>query len=459
MARQGTEELVERLVARGPMGAADLRKALGISQPTFSRLVRAAGRKVVRIGRARSSLYAVARELRTLGAEWPVYRVGPDGRARHAANLHALQPREWWFASADPIPGWLHGEFANGIFPGLPWFIDDLRPQGFIGRAFAEHHADELGLSADPRNWSANDILTVLLAHSDDLPGDFVIGDASMERVQRTILDESPGAAIDSTTRAQRYAALADAAMAGEIPGSSAGGEQPKFAVCLEDAETFRHVLVKFSPPIDSPVGRRWADLLVCEHLAAEALRADGVSVSETRCLDGGGRAYLEVSRFDRVGRHGRKGFVTLMALDNAYYGKLDTWAAAADRMRVDGWLPEDDASTLRLLWWFGRLIGNTDLHFGNVSLALDHARPLRLAPAYDMLPMHYRPAATGEMPTRKFVPPVPNPQQLPTWRRALAIALAFWRRTAEDVRISAEFRVEAARIHDELRVLGERVG
>ena len=83
----------------------------------------------------------------------------------------------------------------------------------------------------------------------------------------------------------------------------------------------------------------------------------------------------------------------------------------------------------------------------------------MQLAPAYDMLPMHYRPAATGEMPTRKFVPPVPNPQQLPTWRRALSIASAFWRRAAEDARVSAEFRAEATRIHDELRVLGERVG
>ena len=60
------------------------------------------------------------------------------------------------------------------------------------------------------------------------------------------------------------------AALAGDVPGSSAGGEQPKFTATVDDGGTLRHVLVKFSPTLDTLVGRRWADLLVCEHLAAE---------------------------------------------------------------------------------------------------------------------------------------------------------------------------------------------
>src|SRR5690606_41232569 len=56
-------------------------------------------------------------------------------------------------------------------------------------------------------------------------------------------------------------------------PGSSAGGEQPKFlARLLDGSGAERSVLVKFSAPMDQTPGRRWADLLACEWLALEIL-------------------------------------------------------------------------------------------------------------------------------------------------------------------------------------------
>lgn len=216
---------------------------------------------------------------------------------------------------------------------------------------------------------------------------------------------------------------------------------------------------MKFSPPRDTPSGRRWADLLVCEQLASETMRAHGLVACDTTWSEAGGRCFLEVRRFDRVGGHGRRGFVSLLALDRAYHGHLDTWIAAADRLQRDGWLGREDADTLRLLWWFGGLIGNTDMHFANVSLALDHTRPLHLAPAYDMLPMHYRPMATGEVVTRELVPPLPPPPERPLWQRAADTAQAFWQRAATDARISAEFRAESARVLHATSLLRERVG
>jgi hypothetical protein len=341
------------------------------------------------------------------------------------------------------------------VFPGLPWFLDDVRPQGFTGRAFAHRHGDELGFGPDPSVWTADDVLTTFLLHGDDLPGDFVIGDRALDRVQRAT--SSPPSAIPPGARATAYAALAAAAMAGDVPGSSAGGEQPKFTAIVQDDDTIRHVLVKFSPPLDMPTGRRWADLLVCEHLAAETLSRHGFSTCRTTCAVGEDRYFLEVERFDRVGPHGRRGVVTLAALDNGDYGQRDDWAAAADRMERDGWLTGDDAAHVRTLWWFGRLIGNTDMHFGNVGLVLDHGRPLRLAPAYDMLPMHYRPAATGEIPNQTFSAPLPTPRQLPHWRPAVAAALDFLASASEDRRVSAAFREELARLAGATRVLNRR--
>lgn len=397
------------------------------------------------------------REIRTLGNTWATYRIDAQGSPWLAANLHALWARAWWYQVTGNTPGWIHGEFAQGLFPDLPWFLYDLRPQGFMGRAFARRYADELGLGPDPGTWDAAGVLAALVLHGEDLPGDFVIGDIALERLQRASLGPPPAIAL--ADRPTQYCLRLRAALAGDVVGSSAGGEQPKFAACVDDGGSYRHVLVKFSPPQDTALGGRWADLLVCEHLGAELLSEYGVTACKTVLLEAQGRSFLEVTRFDRNGAYGRHGFATLFALDSAHYGKLDNWGAASDRLQRDGWLTADDADSLRLVWWFGRLIGNTDMHFANVSFALDGTRPLRLAPAYDMLPMHYRPAATGEVLMTDLSLPLPTPQLLSIWRRAARLALVFWQRAQSDSRISDDFRTEAGRVHDALRSLAERFG
>jgi hypothetical protein len=96
-------------------------------------------------------------------------------------------------------------------------------------------------------------------------------------------------------------------------------------------------------------------------------------------------------------------------------------------------------------------------MHFGNVSLALD--RPGRLAPAYDMLPMAWRPEPDGEVLTRPFTPPLPAPAQLPVWRDAAALAAHYWQRVAQDTRVSPDLRAEAARVHVSTQELLERFG
>lgn len=442
MAEPSTRALVELLRADGPRPARGVQEALGVSQPTLSRMVRAAGADVVRIGRARRSRYALSREVRALGRSWPVYRVRPEGAIAQVATLHALHPRTWWWETS-VVPGWLRPDFADGIFPDLPWFLDDLRPQGFLGRAFARRHADALELGTDPRIWSADGVLAALLRFGDDLPGDFVIGDAAAGRVQAATL-RAPDT-VREEERATRYEELAAAVLAGEVTGSSAGGEQPKFVCCRQTLDgAYRHVLVKFSPPVDIEAGRRWADLMRCEHLAAQVLRTRGVASVETAWVEGPRRAFLEVTRFDRDGAHGRRGVVSLHAFDAAHYGALDSWTAAADRMERDGWLTTADAATLRVRWWFGHLIANTDMHFGNVSLLLDSNRPLSLAPTYDMLPMLYRPTEGGEVVERRFDAALPPPRERGAWMTAAAMAVEYWERVAEDGFVSEGFRAEA---------------
>ena len=266
------------------------------------------------------------------------------------------------------MPAWLRGEFADGLFPGLPWFLDDMRPQGYVGRAFGLRHAAELGLRADILQWNQDEVLAALLLRGGDAPGNFVLGDLALEQALREVPE--PIAAAD---REQRYAMLAAAAQAGELAGSSAAGEQPKFTACV-----LRQVIVKFSGPVDGhPSARRWADLLICEHLAAALLREHGLPATATVLVRAQERWCLESTRFDRIGAHGRRGVVSLAAWSDAHDDERDSWPQAAARMRRDGWLHAQDLERIERLWWFGQLIGNTDMHFGNLSFFLDEALPL----------------------------------------------------------------------------------
>ena len=91
-------------------------------------------------------------------------------------------------------------------------------------------------------------------------------------------------------------------------------------------------------------------------------------------------------------------------------------------------------------MWAFGRLIANSDMHAGNLSFFYGPP-PLAPAPVYDMLPMAFSPHTSGEMrrePVDIKFDPTPGRD---AWSFALPLAEAFWRKVADDVRISDEFR------------------
>ena len=78
--------------------------------------------------------------------------------------------------------------------------------------------------------------------------------------------------------RAEHHPRLAAQVMAGEPIGSSAGGEQPKFAVRVDG----RDVLVKFSAASNNAVSQRWRDLLRAEHLALRTLAEHGLAAADS---------------------------------------------------------------------------------------------------------------------------------------------------------------------------------
>jgi hypothetical protein len=431
MTRLQAENRLIATLESGAISSRELQNALGISQPQVSRLINSLGSRVLRLGRGKATLYAHARDLRGYGYEFPVYRVTENGDVEPIGTLFTLQGNQYWWAPVDS-----KGE----LFDHLPWFIQDMRPDGFMGRAFAHRIGPQLRLPDLLQYWTDEHVLVALSTRGEDLMGNIIVGQESLGRYLE--MTRQPCASINTNDRLEVYPRLVEAALKGDPPGSSAAGEQPKFAALVEDSDELRHVLVKFSPLISTPVGRRWADLIACEHLALNLIRERGIDSASSQLLVTEDRYLLEVARFDRQGKLGRLPMLSLEAIDLEFFGHIDNWIAAASRLEGSAMLSQDDAADLRWLSLFSSLIANTDQHFGNVSLIMeDGGRRFSLAPAYDILPMLYRPQE-DDVPARTFSPRTDFASQaLDLFPDALDWAARFWEEAAGNSRITEDFR------------------
>jgi hypothetical protein len=418
----------------GHASSPELQAQLGVSQPTVSRLLAPllATGQVVKVGAARAQRYLLSRDVPGVGRQVLIHQVQPGGELQVFGTLYPLIGGGFWMEEADKS----HGQSA--FHPSLPWFLMDTRPQGFLGRAFVQAHPD-LALPSHLAHWRDEHILLALVRAGEDLPGNLLVGTASLDRYLDMPLGQSATPAVNDPE--QDYPRLALQALVSAAPGSSAGGEQPKFCAVTGGVP----VLVKFSPAGDAPADQRWRDLLVCEALALQTLQAAGIAAAQTDMVQAGGRVFLQSRRFDRTA-NGRVGMVSLEMYDAHYIGIGSQWAATAMQTGRAGEesLSAADIQTLCLLDAFGALIANTDRHHGNVSLLL-HQHRWQLAPAYDMLPMFYAPVA-GEVVERDWTRqlPRPNAHTLSVWPQARELAMQFWQSAATDARIGDEFRAVA---------------
>ncbi|MBL9037470.1 MAG: hypothetical protein JNG84_03040, partial [Archangium sp.] len=107
----------------------------------------------------------------------PLHIVREDGRVEHLGEWrpHTLVLERAGFPFLDVGEHVIEGD--------LPWIFWDMCPSGFIGRVYARA-LQGLRLPADPRTWSANQALEILVHHGADLPGNLVIGEASLAHYQ-----------------------------------------------------------------------------------------------------------------------------------------------------------------------------------------------------------------------------------------------------------------------------------
>lgn len=447
-------DIITTLRLNGRLQAGKLLKSLGVSRATLMRLARAAGDQVVVRGNARRTTYAARRALRGSIAALPLYRVDQRGLVQEIARLDLTYPDGSAAEFLAEFDWPLDQDMQAGWFDGLPYPLSDMRPQGFLGRNFARHYAEMLQVPVNPTDWSDDHALHAMSLLGADLPGNLIIGEPACRQWLARLQDAHLGrgdAPVPEHEVEQVYARLAETAMAQGVVGSSAGGEFPKFTAVRQFGDgRVQHVLVKFSGSDDSTGTQRWADLLVCEHLASLALPTHlDIGAASSRIRYGGGRTFLEVERFDRHGLLGRSGVTSWSSLNAALFGLAGVpWTEAARQVARRGWLSGSDARQIALLWHFGQLIGNTDMHEGNLSFqpsTQDGQAGLRLSPAYDMLPMLYAPARGVELPERSFEPKLPLPAEREAWDRAAHAAIAFWQTAAADKRISTGFRAICA--------------
>jgi hypothetical protein len=422
-------------LARGPRSAKEVCNALQISQATFSRLISKMKSQVKILGKGRATLYVALREVRRLTCKIPVFQISEQGACNTIGELIAIQPEGYIFIQKK--------KSAYEIFRGAPYFLSDIRPQGFLGRSFSHLHPD-LKLPNRLIDWSEDDFIDAIARRGEDAQGDLIVGKESFERYQQALL-RGPSLAqfeIRPAKKAELYVKLAANALQGSAPGSSAAGEQPKFTTILKEQRKIKHVLVKFSPQSSDAGGARWRDLLISESIALKILTDTGISASQVSVIEKQGQTFLEVKRFDRIEENGRAGLISMGALDDEWFGSRDNWIQNSMRLFERGAISDKDASTIKLLYSFGKLIANSDMHFGNISFFWNVTSVdfIKLAPVYDMLPMLYAPI-DGKIVKREFKPSPPNPDAVEEWSHALPLALKFWQSVSNDKRISVDFK------------------
>ena len=422
-------EVLRLRLAYGPNTGTQMAKEMGISQPTATRALAAMGGEVVKIGQKKGSRYVLRDAGRGFG-DVPVFRVDAEGKLAELGVLTPVRPDGFVFTLADGVQ--VHSD-------GLPWWLLDMLPQGYLGRAYAANFGAAMGLPNTLKEWTDSHALRALLLHGHDLVGNLLLGPIARDKFMA--MPEYVG--LPASAKAAVYTRRAVGASQGESPGSSAGGEQPKFTAYAVTDNGPQHVLVKFSEKLDSAVSQRWRDLLLAEHLALNTLRQAGVSAATSAVIDHEGQRFLEVQRFDRLGALGRQAVVSLSALGAEFVGAAhQPWPVVVKPLAAQGLVTREAAEATEVLWAFGVLIGNTDMHGGNLSFVSEQGRPYHIAPAYDMTPMAFAPSSSGKLPGSVPAVALHASVRNDHWRQAQAMAQSYLAALRMCPDFSAEFQV-----------------
>jgi hypothetical protein len=307
---------IARLLQSGSVRAGDLKRMLGVSQPTLSRSARRVP-KLLRLGETHQSRYALQVEIPEIGLEQALFIVDAEGNLEPVASLKFLAAGQ----TALVPPGI--------VSDGLPPAVWDLIPRGLQGKRFALRYGKELGFSRQLEDWTEQQGLIAVSRRGEDLQGACILGRESAERWSKMepreqSLDEFPGLAQQEV----------------------ADGGQARFDVFCRG----RHQVVKFACPGESPEGRRCAELLRCEYEALSVLEKWGIPVVKSRMATFGNYLFLLQERSDRAGGKGRRPLISLAAVALSLYGECQRWSLTADRLCGEGRISHETLKQIKLV-------------------------------------------------------------------------------------------------------------
>ena len=136
-------------------------------------------------------------------------------------------------------------------------------------------------------------------------------------------------------------------------------------------------------------------------------------------------------------------GTSSLSGIDAAFIGEGGgSWSNAMGKAK--GYFSAKDIDIVERIYNFGLAIGNTDMHFGNISFFVKRNLPFELAPIYDMLPMYYAPKSDGTLQNEALA-------SIPPTRESRTMAKEFWQMTIANTSISDSFKLIAQKNIDAL--------
>ncbi|QAY74497.1 type II toxin-antitoxin system HipA family toxin [Agromyces protaetiae] len=189
---------------------------------------------------------------------------------------------------------------------------------------------------------------------------------------------------------------------ASELGRTSLGGVQPKIVLARE-ADGWARALGGFpSTHILKPRLAAHPTVIYDEEYGARLARALGLADFDTRVDSFDGLATLVVERFDRVGGrrlHQEDFNQVLGASGNQKYqeiGGVVSFARAADALAR--YASTEDLRNLARMLVLAVAIGNLDLHTKNLGLLHPADGTVRLAPAYDQVPIAHVRGNDGRM-------------------------------------------------------------
>jgi hypothetical protein len=207
------EKLALRLKTSGPMTAVQLQKFAEISQPQLSRYLKLLEDKILKIGRGKNTYYVHTREITQVGYKIPVFKVDEKGNLEESGILFTISPKGFYWESKD--------QKQSRIFEDLPYFLNDIRPSGFLGRLIPRAYPD-WGFPDDIRLWTADSTLRYLTHFGVDLIGNQIIGESSAQKFLLSAMQKKTKS--KKLNAVELYEELAKNVETQGIAGSSAGG-------------------------------------------------------------------------------------------------------------------------------------------------------------------------------------------------------------------------------------------